>query len=461
MIRILLGLFVFMVSGCTTLSEPRPLNQDDPILQGVWISKPYGEVYEIADGGYTYYDWAPDTCVRWPDEEESLSDSGLLVQMRGNDRMALTIEQEPYPYRFERLAELPTHCNPPNADTPRSNFEAFASAFSAFYPFFDLYGVDWASRVELERQTISADTTDEELYETLKRLVDGIKDAHVEIIADINGEREIFDANAGKTETALFRTAIANGDNPMRARDAYRRKFWATDLRDELHAGESVITGDGMIQYGVISDDIGMISFITMGGYVETEDENELDVLNEALDAALSAFQGREVKAVIVNLALNYGGYDFISRAIAQRFAAEPTLVYSKLSANDPGAAPFVYTLQPSARIQFTGPVYLLTSDVTVSAGEIATLSLRALPNVTHVGEATRGAFSDVLARELPNGWSFKLSSELYYDHEGVLWEGKGVPPEIEIPVFDQTDPRNGFMDAMVRLIDLIDSETS
>ena len=80
---------------------------------------------------------------------------------------------------------------------------------------------------------------------------------------------------------------------------------------------------------------------------------------------------------------------------------------------------------------------------------------------MTHAGEATRGAFSDVLSRQLPNGWEFTLSSEFYYDHEGEIWEGKGVPPEIEIPVFDQKDPHKGFLEAMTRLVELIDADLS
>lgn len=50
-------------------------------------------------------------------------------------------------------------------------------------------------------------------------------------------------------------------------------------------------------------------------------------------------------------------------------------------------------------------PVFVLTSDVTVSAAGTLLLSLRALPNVTHLGATTRGALSDVLTKPLLNGW--------------------------------------------------------
>ena len=74
----------------------------------------------------------------------------------------------------------------------------------------------------------------------------------------------------------------------------------------------------------------------------------------------------------------------------------------------------------------------LLTSEVTVSAGEIFTMAMRALPSVTHIGEATSGALSDILPKPLPNGWSLRLSHEIYEDGYRILWEGRGVEPERE-----------------------------
>lgn len=459
--RFLSVLFAIAVAACVNEAPPRAMNINDPSLDGVWISKAYGEIYDVSAGAFTYYEWTDNTCVRGEGEGEALEDYVSVIQDLGDGSIALSSPEEPYPYVYERLSALPATCRQPSPDTIQSNFDVFASAFETYYPFFDLYGVDWQSVVDEQRALITDETTELELFRMLRVLVSDLKDAHIEIRANINGEREIFDANAGKTETNLFRTAISAGENPMRARAEYRRKFWLSDLQQNLHHGEGVIVGDGAIQYGLVSGDIGMISLRTMGGFMETEEDTELGVLNAALDDALGMFEQAEAKAVIVNLAMNYGGYDYISRALAERFTAQPTRAYSKRSANDPHAEPFVYTLKPSEGVRFTGPVYLLTSDVTVSAGEIATLSLRALPNVTHVGEATRGAFSDVLSRQLPNGWEFTLSSEFYYDHEGEIWEGKGVPPEIEIPVFDQKDPHKGFLEAMTRLVELIDADLS
>ncbi len=76
-----------------------------------------------------------------------------------------------------------------------------------------------------------------------------------------------------------------------------------------------------------------------------------------------------------------------------------------------------------------------MTSGVTVSAAEIFALCLRALGNVTHVGQATRGSLSDNLWKRLPNGWSLSLSNEVYADADGRRWEGKGIPPQVRLEV--------------------------
>jgi carboxyl-terminal processing protease len=60
---------------------------------------------------------------------------------------------------------------------------------------------------------------------------------------------------------------------------------------------------------------------------------------------------------------------------------------------------------------------------------------MRALPQVTHLGQPTSGAFSQILEKELPNGWTIGLSNYIAADHNGNVWEGRGVRPEISVPV--------------------------
>ena len=103
--------------------------------------------------------------------------------------------------------------------------------------------------------------------------------------------------------------------------------------------------------------------------------------------------------------------------------------------------------------------MFLLTSDITLSAGEVFALYMRALPNVRHVGETTRGAFSDTTNKPLPNGWTLVLPSEIYRDPEGQSYEVRGLPPQHRFEVFPRDDLTGGHARQVLELIDDIRHE--
>ena len=76
----------------------------------------------------------------------------------------------------------------------------------------------------------------------------------------------------------------------------------------------------------------------------------------------------------------------------------------------------------------------VLTDEFTVSAGEIFTLNMRSFEQVTHIGDTTAGAHSDVgPARFLPNGWTYEYSIMKYLLPDGSSLEGMGIAPDIYI----------------------------
>jgi carboxyl-terminal processing protease len=91
-----------------------------------------------------------------------------------------------------------------------------------------------------------------------------------------------------------------------------------------------------------------------------------------------------------------------------------------------------------------------------VSAAEIFTMAMRALPNVTHVGQTTRGSLSDQLTKRLPNGWRLTLSNEVYLDATGAAWEGIGIPPEVPIQVFPEQEQTATVVPAVWAVVDCI-----
>ncbi|MEM9234508.1 MAG: S41 family peptidase, partial [Pseudomonadota bacterium] len=304
-------------------------------------------------------------------------------------------------------------------------------------------------------EAVSQDMGDQALFDLLSSMLSDIKDAHVRLTGEVDGEPRRFFAFNGQTREATFEIGERDGLGRGEASDRFNGAYWNDGVRDTLLNEEGMVAGAGRIRFGMVEDGIGYIAIVSEGGYTDEDEDDEFAALDAAMDRAIGHFEENNAEAVIVDLSVNFGGYDSISRAIASRFAEQRTFAYTKRAEDAPASPAVPLYINPSEHERFTGPVYLLTSDITVSAGEILTMSMRALPNVTHVGQKTRGALSDVLEKNLPNGWVLTLSNEVYTDSEGLLWEGRGIPPEIEIPVFDLDNPPAGHVDAVRAVVKL------
>ncbi|MFT3751119.1 MAG: S41 family peptidase [Agriterribacter sp.] len=93
---------------------------------------------------------------------------------------------------------------------------------------------------------------------------------------------------------------------------------------------------------------------------------------------------------------------------------------------------PVAWYVQPELNV-YAKSVILLTTRWTTSAGETFTWAMNTQPNVTQIGDTTTGGFSDMLARELPNGWLYFTGVGDYRDANGNSLEGKGIASEKRI----------------------------
>jgi carboxyl-terminal processing protease len=164
----------------------------------------------------------------------------------------------------------------------------------------------------------------------------------------------------------------------------------------------------------------------------------------------------RDAPAVIVDVSNNDGGFDSLAQHIAGRFADHARPAYTKIAFGARDVDPQPFETKPSRRTRYLGPVYLLTSDITLSAAEVFALYMRALPNVIHVGETTRGALSDTINKPLPNGWRLVLPPEIYRDPAGQSYEVRGLPPQRPFQVFPPDDLFGGHARRVLALIDEI-----
>ena len=347
-------------------------------------------------------------------------------------------------YRATPLRRLPAL----SEASPRAVFDAFGATMEAHYAFFRERRIDWTARRRL-REKIDPDAADGALFETLLAALDGIEDAHLRLSAKIGGVERVAAAGRGKIGLLLrdaFSHQSALPDLDSFGRDWTKRdRAGAFDLLLPESRGKAL---EGRLSWGRLNDATGYLELTSMAGFAATT-EGDLAALAPALDSALAGM--RATTRLVLDLAQNRGGDDRVARLLASRFADRRRPVYTKVPYRRPASERQQFFLVPS-RATYPGRVHLLTSSVTVSAAEVAVHCLKALPQVTHWGEPTRGALSDRLTLSLPNGWLLSLSNEIYRNHSGFCAEGIGIAPERPVPVFSADDLFHGHARAVRRL---------
>ncbi|MBU3919405.1 S41 family peptidase [Hyphomonas sp.] len=464
-----------LVAACAGLRETVPVPASVPVsamaafegptqaMNGYWRSNGYGLLMGIDGKNLTFHNLTGEVCIPFTEDDSSFVDFVDAYRLDEAQRILhVGASLEQHTYQFLREDGLPDRCLTPPPNTPEGNFAAFESFMGAHYAFFDLYGVDWNARVEAARGGLRHEMTETELFDLFSSMLAGINDAHLTLVGEIGGERRVYDPVQGPTEGAVIRQGAAAGLTSREAKRAMRKAVWEEGIPQDVLNGAGTVAGNGRIHYGLAAKDVGYFAMYTVGGYSEAGFDDplaDIEIVNSALDAALNEFIAAGVGAVIVDASQNHGGYDFISREIASRFAASPVNIYDKRPADAERPYHTQLVLTPSDRVRFTGPVYLLTTDITVSGGETLTLSMKPLANVIQVGTTTRGALSDILEKRLPNGWMLGLSNEIYADANGAVWEGRGIAPEVLIDVFPVDDINGGHAKAIAELVRLFKSK--
>lgn len=424
----------------SAFAQPREIFGSNGTIEparGIWHSAEYGWILEIDADGITRWQDTPAGCYATAQDGPTLMSQVeyRYITPLGSDRAKFEYLPSDGNTVFERLGALPETCGAQDLSGRRATFDVFTSIFERHYAFFERRGVDWQARVAEARARLSDDMSDADVFALLASLIEPLGDSHTKLIAEFDGERHRAQYGLG---TTLPMIAGGIGETP-----------WLIGLIDQtvgevLDPGARHIGNDRVIT-GMIDGRVGYIQIFTMGGFTDTQTPGtpewaaaELAALDTMLDEALTGFA--DADAVILDLSNNRGGYDAVTRAIASRFTDTPFTGYT-VRTDWSGEPDAVYRIEPHDGPRYTGPVYVLTSDVTVSAGEITTMMLRQLPNVTQAGGTTRGAFSTPLAKPLPNGWYVELANEIFADAEGVVHEGRGLEPEVPLDVFAGDDP--------------------
>jgi hypothetical protein len=471
---VILALAASFLLPSSAYSQSQPAAQS---LDGLWISDGYGDFLEIQGDSLKGYQITTLSCIASgtatrktapaPADEIDFAegdDTFRILPGTSADTRWLHEDGSISNVLLRRTGSRPEPCRHPLADTPLTNYEVFWETFSEQYPFFALREMDWLAVDKKFRPQVTAETKPEELFRILSEMIDPLHDAHT-----------FIDAKSIQKRFHGFRPSA----DPMQRKNAARiteiieKKYVSGELRDfcnkKVQFGLMPSSQDAKLsnseRHGR-ADTIGYLRIRSFSGYsTDREFVQQLDALESALDDIFK--DSAKLTGLVIDVRINGGGSDVFGVSIASRLATEEYLAYAKVIRNDlhdpdHRTAPQPIMVHVSQRPGFRGPVVLLTSADSVSAAETFTMALLdRQPHVVRVGASTQGVFSDVLDRQLPNGWSFGLPNEIYLTKDGKAFDAKGVPPDLEVPVFPGEDLANGRDSALEKALELLARKSS
>lgn len=290
-------------------------------------------------------------------------------------------------------------------NTPESNFEYLWQEYDRFYAAFELKGVDWDSVYAIYRPQVTSQTTDEDLFLIMSKMLATLQDGHVNLYTPLGNY----------SYTAW--------------RDQYPRNYDSEILR---------------IQYGIVKRTNNPIQYRLLDeqiGYVHISSFRNFSGGNWGRDIEIALREMGNIQGLIVDVRNNVGGSDRNAKDVAGRFTNEKRLYRHVQWRSGPDHSDFTSFqagyFEPRGNITFTRPIVLLTNRRVFSASEAFVLMMRTLPHVTVVGDTTGGGSGNPVHRELPNGWTFRVPRWLAFTPDFEPYEGVGLAPDLWVSTPD------------------------
>ncbi|MEO9485183.1 MAG: S41 family peptidase [Ekhidna sp.] len=299
-------------------------------------------------------------------------------------------------------------------DPNRETFNELWALLDERYSLFEARGVDWQAVKEKYKPQLNDIGTEQELFDLCCQMISELNDGHTSLIDVISDER----CNS---------FSFSNTPSILGAFES-KEAFWKVS--------DSTLKTNGFNELQLIDQHV-FYSFNERLGYIRL---NLMSGTYRGFAKALELVKDKE--GLILDIRLNPGGNDETLHRIAGRLVDETYISHYKetrIAGTDQYTKLRSWKVEPEGPYQYLKSIALLTSDFTASASDVFTLSLKGRSNVTIVGTPTMGAMSHVESDRLKNGWRVNYSNKRTYSRDMVLYEGKGIPPDVYAESTDTT----------------------
>lgn len=451
MIKFNLTICILLITLCATAQ-----NYEKLLKNTNWVQQGYGRCLKIEDSTYTYYNVDNIDCKAVA--EGKLSGRFRIISLNKNE--LILNPGGIVNYVFKKVDVLPPMCTQVKKPVAsyQENFNVFWETFNENYAFFRERNVNWKQVYNEYLPRVKKIDSPKELADILVEIVKKMGDGHIRL--------EIPDSL--KTKTA--------GITPVAGRT---KNNIIKDIQDKYLVNTQSYN-NGVIKWGklknsntgyiIINDMNNFANYIAPAEQHQADFAKKYDKIRESKEPLVQfddEDRGVELimkqiladlgksDSVVIDLRFNGGGLETVALKILSYFVHESKHILSVEAKNGRGyTAKQKYILQP-AKAGYQGKVSLLLSSGTASAAEIFALGAFNYPNIKLIGSKTNGIFSEILWKELPVGWEFSLSNEIYTDTNGKTYEGTGVPvnqemnyPRKRLDFYNSFYTEKGFTDS-------------
>jgi hypothetical protein len=437
------------------------------LANSIWQTEGYAYVIKVADNKAEFFDLTKKHCIinyyltnQWRGVD-AVEHMNLLNRYSANIEMGAA-----QPIKLDWIESLPQLCLKKRTKTVYDKnflfdalnvFDVFWNTYAEIYPFeSDINWNDDEHYLGL-RNKLSPITSEEELLVVLEDILKLVNDGHY-LLVDQNFE-QLIDFNPRSFD---FKSRLEHALNRDNKNVGFWPFYWSLVEKLEnnrnqyfLRNSKPTVFHDNFM-YQSLDENLGYFSIKEMYGFLEKDDvELHVDATEIVMKELITKF--RDIKGLVVDLRFNEGGIDLVTLKLLSYFVDKPTVIGSKQrkSFSELGQKQFVEVI-PVKDAVYTGPIVVITSELTASAAELFMLGLQARGNVIFIGEQSNGSYSDILEKQLPNGWILGLSHELYRDSNGANHEIKGFPVSKKIEFLNLNDVESGRDNAIEEAITIL-----
>ncbi|RYV01666.1 hypothetical protein SOPP22_14975 [Shewanella sp. OPT22] len=420
-----------------------------------WESNGYGFVLKDDGDKITFYDVTKKHCLINKRKSEFYSQHKIE---RTNESQALFEIGAVHKLKLNKLDRLPELCvNPIKRQGDKGYkfnavqvFDIFWQTFDEHFAFNPLIKWDWRSEYSQWKAKVHSNTTEAELLAILDEFLFKLDDGHASI-EDQDDDRISYHNSRDLAFSQRAESDFKNQTEHKSLRDYhdYQLSKSIENTAKYFDSTYKIRKLSWNVLFAQLPRKLSYLRIDDMYDFSKDETaDSDVESVNKMMNRIMPEISNS--KGVIIDLRWNGGGEDLVSKQFLSYFIGKQLNSGSKKYKRLNGfSKPKNIIIEPNVQNPFLGNVVVLTSQLTSSAAEAFLIYMKARGNVTFIGENTNGILSDMLVKELPNGWSLTLSNEQYFDIEGNIFEFVGFPVSKHFEYFNAQDLEKGIDPAL------------